>query len=189
MVYKLESEGYLNLPPLASTTVQMVIWDLIATALMEKKWFKKEDFALFHPWWSLWKKLLLNLENIFEKVWAKKEKIALNQEDSIENVIFKITEWWKWWVVIVDSNDRVLWVFTDWDLRRFIKDNGAWLLSITKIKDVMIKNPKVANINQKAIDILNLMETNDITFLPIVNNDNKFIWAINIHDLLKEWIK
>jgi hypothetical protein len=34
------------------------------------------------------------------------------------------------------------------------------------------------------------METYNITLLPVVDrNTNAVIWVINIHDLLKEWIK
>ena len=189
LVYNIESEWYLNLPPMASTTVQLVIWDLIATALMEKRDFRKEDFALFHPWGSLWKKLLLNIENILEKVWVESEKISIEPDANLKDTIFQITEWKKWWVVIVDKNNKVLWVFTDWDLRRTIKEKGISNMENIKILDIMTKEPKVGKIKEKAVDILNLMEVNNITFLPIVDDNWKLVWAINIHDLIKEGIK
>ncbi len=87
LLYEIKKEWYLNLPPMASTTAQLVIWDLIATALMEKRWFKKEDFALFHPGWTLGKKLLLSIENIFNKIWVAKEKVAVYLEDNLKDVI------------------------------------------------------------------------------------------------------
>ncbi len=104
-------------------------------------------------------------------------------------LLFKITEWWKWWVVVVDEENKVLGVFTDWDLRRFIQKNGIDFIEKVKIKDVMTKNPKVASITQKAVNVLNVMEANNITFIPIVDEKRKLLWAINIHDIVKEWIK
>ena len=54
----------LELAPTASTTTTLAMGDAIAIALLEKRGFKEEDFALLHPAGSLGKKLLLTVSEI-----------------------------------------------------------------------------------------------------------------------------
>src|ERR1039457_6544228 len=57
------SEGCpLGLSPMASTTVTMALGDALAACLIDRKKFKKEDFALYHPGGSLGRRLLLRSE-------------------------------------------------------------------------------------------------------------------------------
>src|SRR4029077_4092564 len=48
----------LNLAPTASTTVAMAVGDALAVALLEKRDFRRDDFAALHPAGSLGKRLL-----------------------------------------------------------------------------------------------------------------------------------
>jgi len=187
LIYKVENEWYLNLPPMASTSSQLLIWDLIASALMEKRWFKDSHFAIFHPWWSLWKKLLLKIENILDKN-INLEDLKLNEDATIKDAIFALSRGVKWWIAIVNKKNKLIWVFTDWDLRRIFEKLNTSIFS-EKISSHMTKNPKYGKLSDKPIDILNLMETFRISFLPILDKNNKLYWVLTLHDLLKEWIK
>ena len=57
----------LGLAPMASTTVTLVMGDALAACLIDRKGFKKEDFAFYHPGGSLGRKLLLKVEDIMRK--------------------------------------------------------------------------------------------------------------------------
>ena len=61
LFYVNEEGGYLNLAPMASTTVSLALGDEIASVLMEKRKFRKEDFVRFHPAGSLGRKLMLKV--------------------------------------------------------------------------------------------------------------------------------
>ena len=49
----------LGIAPTSSTTLTMALGDALAVSLMEKRGFKKEDFASFHPGGSLGKRLFV----------------------------------------------------------------------------------------------------------------------------------
>lgn len=190
LIYSIEEEWYNKLAPMASTSTQLVLWDLIASALMERKSFKDEDFALFHPWGALWKKLLLTMSNIIKK-YDSLDNFIMNKKLTIRDSITKLTNEWqaKGWIVIVDDDKQMVGVFTDWDLKRVLNENNNANLDSLNISDYMTKEPKYAYLDDKPVDVLNLMETNDITFLPVLDRDENLVSVINIHDLLKEWIK
>lgn len=187
LIYEVKNEWYLNLPPMASTSSQLFIWDLIASALMEKRWFQDNHFAIFHPWWSLWKKLLLKIENILDEN-LKIKDLKIDENLSVKDAIFSLSKGTKWWIIITNKNKKLVWVFTDWDLRRIFEKWNTDIFS-EKISKYMTKNPKYAKISDKPIDVLNLMENFRISFLPILDEKWEIFWALNLHDLLKEWIK
>jgi arabinose-5-phosphate isomerase len=54
-----------NLAPTTSTTAQLVMGDVIAICLMEKKGFNVEGFARFHPGGALGKKLYLRVSDLY----------------------------------------------------------------------------------------------------------------------------
>ncbi|MDA3871693.1 MAG: KpsF/GutQ family sugar-phosphate isomerase, partial [Candidatus Marinimicrobia bacterium] len=57
----------LNLSPTSSTTATLVVGDALAISLLERRNFKKEDFALRHPGGILGKKLLLTVNDLMHK--------------------------------------------------------------------------------------------------------------------------
>ncbi len=54
----------MGLVPTASTTATLAMGDAIAITLLDKRGFKEEDFACFHPGGSLGKRLLLRVEDL-----------------------------------------------------------------------------------------------------------------------------
>jgi arabinose-5-phosphate isomerase len=54
----------LGLAPTSSTTATLVMGDALAVALLDRKGFTSDDFALSHPGGSLGRKLLLKVSDI-----------------------------------------------------------------------------------------------------------------------------
>src|SRR5215210_380210 len=54
-----------NLAPTTSTTAQLVMGDVIAVCLMEKRGFAMEDFAKLHPGGTIGKKLFLRVSDLY----------------------------------------------------------------------------------------------------------------------------
>jgi arabinose-5-phosphate isomerase len=52
----------------------------------------------------------------------------------------------------------------------------------------MTINPKIIENNELAINAFNLMEKSNITQLMVVNNKNKYLGIIHLHDILREGI-
>ena len=64
-----------NLAPTTSTTVQLVLGDALAVALLKMRGFSSNDFAKYHPGGALGKKLFLRVEDL-----VKLEKPKVNIE-------------------------------------------------------------------------------------------------------------
>ena len=84
---------------------------------------------------------------------------------------------------IVDERNVLLGVFTDGDLRRAFERQID--LHQTLMHTVMTENPKRARPRMLAAEAVHLMETYRITALPVVNDREELIGALNVHDLFR----
>ena len=102
----------------------------------------------------------------------------------IKDVIVEISEKMLG-VTAVTEEDQVIGIITDGDLRRMLSktDNFAALIA----KDIMTSNPKTIKANAMAVDALEVMETNGISQLLVVDK-NKYAGVVHLHDLIKEGI-
>ena len=70
----------LGLAPTASTTATLAMGDALAIALLDKRGFKKRDFARFHPGGTLGRRLMLKVEDIMrtgEEIPCVKEDMTM----------------------------------------------------------------------------------------------------------------
>ncbi len=171
----------LNLAPTASTTATLAMGDALAVALLKKRGFTAEDFARSHPSGSLGKRLLLRVADIMHKG----DRIpAVGAGVTLRDALFEMTDKALGMTAIVDDERRILGIFTDGDLRRAL-DQGADIHE-TVIRDIMHTNCKTVAEEMLAAEALHLLEENKITGLLVVDDDNRLIGALNIHDLFRE---
>lgn len=169
----------LNKAPTASTTATLAMGDALAVCLLEKRGFTEEDFLIFHPSGALGKGFLYKVSDLM-----KTEDLPLASEsDSFSKVIELITAHKLGMAMILNSKGELSGVFTDGDIRRTLMKfpNQSNLV----IKDVMTANPKNITANSYGASALNLMEKYSITALAVVDESNKPVGVIHIHDLLK----
>ena len=169
-----------NLAPTNSTTAQLVMGDALAVCLMEKRDFKAEDFAKYHPGGALGKKLLLRVQDILDST----RKPFVNPDSSIKNVIVEISEK-RLGVAAVIENNKVIGIITDGDIRRMLNKNET--ISGLMAKDIMTVNPKTIKSTDMVVDALNILEDFSITQLVVVDN-GEYKGVIHLHDILKEGI-
>jgi arabinose-5-phosphate isomerase len=170
----------LNLAPTNSTTAQLVMGDALAVTLMQMHDFKAEDFAKYHPGGALGKKLLFRVKDML----VHSLKPTVEPSDSIKKVIFEISEK-RLGVTAVIENQKVIGIITDGDIRRMLNENDTF--NHLTAKDIMTKNPKIIQANDRVVDALNILEDNKITQLVVVENDN-YLGVLHLHDILKEGI-
>lgn len=170
-----------NLAPTTSTTAQLVMGDALAICLLEKRGFSSKDFAKYHPGGALGKKLYLRVFDIS----SVNQKPAVEANTNIKDVIIEISKNLLG-VTAVISNDTIIGVITDGDLRRMLSKTNDF--SNLKAKDIMSKNPKRISFNALAIDAKELMENYGITQLLVEDNNGKYSGVIHLHDLVKEGI-
>ena len=114
----------------------------------------------------------------------KTEDLPLAHEnDKFSDVVEIITEHKLGMAMILSPNGELAGVLTDGDIRRTLMKYGDTSKLI--IKDVMTVNPKRITANSYGASALNLMEKYSITALAVVDENNKPIGVIHIHDLLK----
>lgn len=171
----------LGLIPTASTTAALAMGDALAVALLEKRGFKEEDFAFFHPGGTLGKRLLLKVEDLMHR---GKEIPKVREDTIMKDTILEISSKKLGMTSVVDSKGRLCGIITDGDLRRWLEKGEADIFK-TKAKDVMTKNPKTIEGDALAAKAVSIMEHYSITSLIIVNKERRPEGIIHLHDLLK----
>ena len=170
----------LGLAPTSSTTATLAMGDAFAVALLQAKGFTADDFALSHPGGALGRKLLLLLSDIMHK---DDELPMVTKDALIKTALLEVSEKGLGMTAIVDSEQKVIGIFTDGDLRRLL-DNRVDIHTQT-IGEVMTPSPAVANPNLLAVEGLNLMQDKKINGLLLCDENNRLVGALNMHDLLK----
>ena len=171
----------LNLAPTASTTATLAMGDALAVALLKKRGFTAEDFARSHPSGSLGKRLLLRVSDVMHKG----DRVpAVGAGVTLRDALLEMTDKALGMTAIVDDQRRILGIFTDGDLRRAL-DQGADIRE-TIIRDIMHTDCKTVAEEMLAAEALHLLEENKITGLLVVDDDDRLIGALNIHDLFRE---
>ncbi len=180
---KIEEEGaVVELVPMASATVTMVLGDCIANALMADLGFSKQEYGHFHPGGTIGKRLLLTVEDLLHKDIPKTRPV-----DTLAQVALKISEGGKGIAVIQDSENHVQGILTDGDVRRLIESETN--LHDTRAKNVMTTDPITTSSETSAIRALEMMEDDNITQLVVVDVENKFLGVIHIHDIMEEGLQ
>lgn len=169
----------LNKAPTASTTATLAMGDALAVCLLEKRGFTEEDFLIFHPSGALGKGFLYRVSDLM-----KTEDLPVASEnDKFNQVVEIITEHKLGMAMILNSAGELSGVLTDGDIRRTLMKYGN--TSNLVIKDVMTVNPKRITASSYGASALNLMEKYSITALAVVDENNKPVGVVHIHDLLK----
>jgi len=171
----------LGLAPTASTTAQLAMGDALALALLEKRGFKEEDFALYHPGGSLGKKLL-----IVKEIMRKGEANPIVHEDvPLKDVLLLITQSRAGCCTVVDDKGILSGIFTDGDLRRHFDDKPCAALADEPVKNVMTPAPLNIHEDKLAVEAICLLREKKIDELPVVNSEGMPVGLLDIQDLLK----
>ncbi len=173
----------LGAAPTASTTLTMALGDALAVALMDRKGFRREDFASFHPGGTLGKKLFIKAKDLMQK----DNLPIISKDTSLREAIFNMSEGRVGSAIILE-NDKVLGVISDGDLRRYLQKGNIDLN--TPAMDIATKNPKyIKDGDILAVDALKIIEDNKIQFLIVVDEDGKLEGLLHIHKLVEAGIK
>jgi arabinose-5-phosphate isomerase len=168
-----------DLTPTSSTTAGLVMGDALSVALLEKRGFTAEDFALLHPGGSLGKRLSLKIEEIM----IKGDGIPRVKEDAnLKDIIFEMTSKRLGTTCVVNSNGKLSGIITDGDLRRLLERTMD--VKDLRASDIMTKNPKTTKKDYLASFALQHMENHKITSLIIIDDDKTPVGILHLHDLI-----
>lgn len=170
----------LNLAPTASTTAALAMGDALAVALLESRGFTAEDFALSHPGGALGRRLLLKVKDLMH---TGDEIPRVTANTSLADGLVEMSSKGLGMTAIVMPDGRLAGVFTDGDLRRTL-DKPIDIHAIT-MADVMTRHCKTAGPEQLAAESVRILETQKITALLVVDDEDRLVGALNVHDLLR----
>jgi len=173
-----------DLAPTSSTTATIVMGDALAVALLQKRGFTKEDFAMFHPGGMLGKRLLLRVEELMT---AGKDVPVVHEDVPLSDAIYTMTSKRLGATCVVDDARRLVGIITDGDLRRLLQQTNN-IAGVTAAQ-AMTRNPKVVRPGLLAASALEEMEAFNITQLVVVADDHSPLGVIHLHDLVKAGLR
>ena len=171
----------LDLAPTSSTTASLAMGDALAVALLDARGFTADDFARSHPAGSLGRRLLLHITDVMH---AGDDVPRVDVGATLSQALVEMSRKRLGMTAVVDGDGRLAGLFTDGDLRRTL-DNPALDVRTARIADVMTRQPKTIGADQLAVEAARLMETHKISGLIVVDDEQRPVGALNIHDLLR----
>jgi arabinose-5-phosphate isomerase len=172
----------MGLAPTASTTATLAMGDALAIALLQKRGFKEEDFAQFHPGGTLGRRLLLKVRDLMHQGAAIPQ---VSGQASAHHAILEMTAKKLGMTTVVDQAGQLLGIITDGDLRRVLEKGMD--LATARAGDLATKRPKTIGPDELAAKALQIMEQYSITAL-VVEESGRIAGIIHLHDLLKSGV-
>ena len=171
----------LGLAPTSSTTATLALGDALAVALLEARGFTSDDFARSHPAGALGKRLLLHVKHLMH---TGEELPKVSPDTPMNKVLYEISNKRLGLTTIVDENDTLLGIFTDGDLRRLIDKQQGFDVNLA-VSEVMIQHPSTISQEARAVEALEKMNEKKINQFIVVDDANKVIGVISMHDLIQ----
>ncbi|MBF0588216.1 MAG: KpsF/GutQ family sugar-phosphate isomerase [Magnetococcales bacterium] len=171
----------LNLAPTCSTTAALAMGDALAVALLNRRNFGPDDFALCHPGGNLGKRLLLRVADVMH---AGESIPLVRPWDSIRDALFVMTDKRLGMTGVADGSGALVGVITDGDLRRNLEQGNDQLLTRTA-GEIMTPNPIVISSTELAVVGVRRMQKRKITCLFVVNEAGELAGVLHLHDLLE----
>jgi len=174
-----EEACVLDLAPTTSTTVALAIGDALAVALLEEKGFKSEDFARLHPAGALGRKLLTQVRDVM--VTGNLIPI-LSESSTMREAVVQLAER-RGIAVVRDEHGKVAGVVTSGDLTRLMEREEN--VMPVPVRTVMTTKPRIARDDELGSAVVYRMEQHGIISMPVVDENEKLVGVIHLHDLMR----
>lgn len=174
-----EEACVLDLAPTTSTTVALAIGDALAVALLEEKGFKAGDFARLHPGGALGRKLLTQVRDVMV---TGDLLPVLPLDATMRDAVVQLAER-RGIAVIRDDAGRVAGVVTSGDLTRLMeKEDNVMPIPVS---GVMTTTPRIARDDELGSAVVYRMEQYGIISMPVVDDEERLVGVIHLHDLMR----
>jgi arabinose-5-phosphate isomerase len=170
----------LGLAPTASTTATLAMGDALSMALLERRGFTVEDFAVLHPGGRLGKKLL-RVEDLMH---TGDEVPRVGPATRMKDVLFEMTRKRLGLTTVTEEDGTLLGMISDGDLRRQMERHGYSLLDRTA-EECMTRSPTLIGRRELATRALDLLESRKITSLLVTDAQGRIEGVLHLHDLWK----
>ena len=172
-----------NLAPTASTTASLALGDALAIALLDSRGFGADDFARSHPGGALGKRLLVHVSDVMRQGEAVPQ---VAESALVSAAILEISRKGIGMTAVLDTQGRVTGVYTDGDLRRGL-DHGLDIRT-TPVQQVMTRQPRAIAPNKLAVEAVKLMQEAKVYALLVLDDEQRLLGALSMHDLMRAGI-
>ncbi len=163
----------LNLAPTSSTTAMLVMGDALAVALMEKRHFRPQDFAQFHPGGELGKRLLTTARDVM----ITENLPILSPDMHLGEAIIQVSKG-KLGLGIAIVDGQIAGLITDGDIRRAMERWQAEFFDRT-VADIMTRTPKKVSPQTKISEIQKIMNKNKIHNVLVADDQNRLLGVVD----------
>ena len=171
---KVEKEACpLNLAPTSSTTAALAMGDALAIALMQKRNFRPQDFAHFHPGGELGRRLLTTAQDVMRS----DDMPILSPETRLGEAIMIVSEG-KLGLGVAEVDGTIAGLITDGDIRRAIERWQADFFNHT-VSDIMTRTPKTVELDTKITEIQRIMQQYKIHSVLVISKDNQLLGVVD----------
>jgi len=168
-----------NLAPTSSTTVALAMGDALAVSILSSKGFSPDDFARSHPSGALGRRLLTFVHNIMK---TGDEIPVVSADTKLLDALLVMSQK-ALGMVLIAHNNHLEGIFTDGDLRRVLETHSD--IQNLQIKEVMTANCKTILADKPAMAAVQIMDEFNLNSLPVVDETNQVLGAINTHTLMQ----
>lgn len=170
-----------DLAPTTSTTVALALGDALAVVLLERKGFRREDFARLHPGGALGRRLLTTVGDVM----LTEELPALAPAATMREAVVLLAER-RGTVAVIDDGRRVLGVVTSGDLTRLMeREDDFFSIPVSQVMNV---NAKISRADELGSAAVFRMQKHGIMAMPVVDADERFIGMVHLHDLMRSGV-
>jgi len=168
----------LNLAPTASTTAMLAMGDALAMSLSAQRGFRPEDFALLHPAGSLGRRFL----KVRDLMRTGDHIPRVGTSAPMTEAIHEMSRKMMGVTAVVEDGGRLFGVISDGDLRRMLERDAK---ELQKTAGACCRvDPRTIAADEFATAALEIMRSQKITSLFIVEDGGKLAGALHMHDLL-----
>lgn len=169
-----------GLAPTTSTTVMLALGDALAVAVADVRGFSAEQFHQFHPAGALGRQLMRVREVMRQGDMVPFVRRGATVRDALH--VMTKTPGRPGAAMMVDARRRLLGLFTDGDLRRFIEDGSRGL--DTPLALVMCRGPRTVTTEQAVGEAAALLREFHVDQVPVVDVEGRAVGLLDVQDLL-----
>ncbi len=126
-----------------------------------------------------------NNNEILSRMLPRDKFAVLSIKSTLKEALDQMTKFRLGIACMVDSEDKLVSVLTDGDLRRLLLTKQAPLaaLLVSPASEFGKLNPSIVRVNTSLEEARNLMHDKEIWDLPVLDSDNKLIGLLHRHSL------
>ena len=178
---RVEEACQMGLAPSTSTTLMLAIGDALALTVSRLKEFSPADFARFHPGGSLGRQLQCVDEVMRPLTHCRTTGAQVLVRQAISDQAKQGRRTGA--VLVLDSQKRLVGIFTDSDLVRLLEKKEEHLLD-EPIEKVMTRKPVTVPSGVRVDEAVQLLSSRCISELPVVDDSGVALGLIDITDVI-----